>query len=335
MSMPSQTPASATSLSCAPAGPSLSFDLDLSGPTDTVGCIDRVVVYLGNSWVGTEARVLPGRAKDGRVHARAGVVLPLQLRERSMLDLVPVDHTQLPRFVKLFFFGTFNRLSQFQFSSQIDLVDQYNANAGSYEPVALKLWNGNKQKPTLGDLSLHLRPGNRLNVSEISADLKIMPAHSEPTPQDWHDVTDAVKVVYNALLPYCFGWATVFRNIKNFTRVPYAGFLYTDGHALWGRTCPYPVETVLYCLAEALRQQRIGWERACAFADGLESDVDVVMRVLRATLCGFSMCAVEGKYVPDALHHDTHVDDQAFQGSMADAKGNAVFTEDDCEVSNR
>ena len=162
-------------------------------------------------------------------------------------------------------------------------------------------------------------------------DLRFMPADSEPDARDWESVTDAVKLIYNELLPYCYGWATAFRNVKNFTRVPYAAFLYTDSSVLFGKTCPYPVETVVYCVAGALAHSRMGWKRACELADGLVEDVDLVMGVLRNTLCGFAMCAKEGRYVADRLGSNSEVDDQCFQGSFADSDGTCVFSEDDCE----
>ena len=67
------------------------------------------------------------------------------------------------------------------------------------------------------------------------------------------------------------------------------------------------------------------------FSRGLETDVDVVMRVARACMTAFTMCWVEGRYVADALRGNHAVDDQRFQGSLADTGSQTVFAEDDCE----
>lgn len=104
---------------------------------------------------------LGGKQGPGAVaHVRASVSFPLQLREQSSLDLVPVDHTHLPRFLKIFFFARWDGLSQFQFSARVDLVDQYNKASRGGEVLELALWNPNMKKKEVGEFALRLRPGD-------------------------------------------------------------------------------------------------------------------------------------------------------------------------------
>ena len=309
----------------------LHADLLLCMPPGTVP-VDRLSLWVHPEWTGAwYAATRQGDVTCFNVHYAPERCVP-----GSMEIEQPVT---MHKCLKLQFFSSKENSTnlEFRFGTYLDL--EKIASARANQVVAVGLWNANECDSTqmpMKDMALICIPRQKPKVP----DMLWAPQHWDPA-EHYSSITKVGDYLADKL-QQCDPHATqsMFSNQRSFARDFGSSALFPDLHQLYltnGTTLPpvlgcYLLQNAMLCHQFTHRQleKLLAREKV---QKASQEELTLLLRLLRDTFCGWTLCKYEGKYVGDKCCGQD-VEDQPHKLAFNESCCGLVGW-DDCEGFNQ